>query len=334
MNARKLLAVTVVLMMLASGGAFAMAPAGAVADQHEDDEVQEPTEDGVDDSQLQVTVEDATIVLLTEDSEMADEAPADVANNESAVDGDQEGVTVLETSIEVTVEQASILNVGDQSTDAAADANGVDSDDTTDDDSESDDAADSQELSVQEATIFVVVEDGDDQSADANGVEDGQAMDFQEATVFVLVEDAGEMLDDQPIGMEDDATEDNESDAVDAEDNESDAIDDGDELDENASEVENGEDGLQVTIEEATIFIVFEDGDDQAAEEPIAEDDEPVVDDNETDVDDNETDVDDNETVVDDNETVVDDNESEVDDNATQDDDAEAAVSTSCSCTG
>ncbi|RQG97161.1 hypothetical protein EA473_03545 [Natrarchaeobius chitinivorans] len=204
----------------------------------------------------------------------------------------------MEDEMDVAFGQATIFVLVDgiddelEDDDELDDDNGVDdADDGLDDDENGvddadDDALDDDENGVDDADDGLDdengVDDADDDAIDENGVDDEHSqVTIDQATIFVvhqledvheeeIPEDDDELDDDNGVDDADDDALDDDNGVDDADD---DALDDEDvgEDDESVTDAER----IEVTIEQANIFVLEESPDEPVEEEPV-DDEEPV----------------------------------------------------------
>ncbi|RQG91612.1 hypothetical protein EA462_06585 [Natrarchaeobius halalkaliphilus] len=211
-------------------------------------------DDAVDRDELDVTVEHATVFVVIEDGDLP---------NDDADENDLESVDIDQATVFVVIDEFdddADEELTDEEADDELDEDGVDDDaNAVDDVDDNESVVEGHEISIEQATIIVMVDldqlpavspvddtDLEDDDADDNGLEDDDA-------------------DDN--GLEDGDADDNGLEDDDADDN---GLEDGDAAD---------GDQITVTIEQATIFVYLEEADDEIEEEPVEEDpveEEPV----------------------------------------------------------
>ncbi|ELZ10139.1 hypothetical protein C478_14632 [Natrinema thermotolerans DSM 11552] len=248
---------------------------------------------------------------VEEDNEtIVDEEPADededVVDDEPAMD---DGLT-----INVVIEQLTVI-VGENGDDLGMDGET----DAGDEDEQADDGAtvDGNETATDDGAVDSddgmaddETETGDETTADAAGLLGNGDLSFEQVTVTVDVENIEIQSASDDPSHDDGTGDDLDTETNDTETDTDDAADGVDNGDDGAVEDDGDQQGdqIQVTIEEATVYVNLGDMDEQPVEEEPVEDEEPVeeepTEDNETDDDlepiedepteDNETD--DNET--------------------------------------
>ncbi|MFC3958552.1 hypothetical protein [Halovivax cerinus] len=334
MSRQQLIAVTLTVAMLLSGiAAVGVASTGAWTDQHEQT---------TDDDELQVTVENATVFVVPDESNVPVSDAGDMAgdttdDNETDTgvgtddnetddgvgtddnESDDTGVGTDDAGdhqtsadsvdrfdnvhMQVTVEAPNVVDLQETGMDAsgAADATGDDAgtDESDANDTESEagdtgsmDGAPSGDLTIEQATVFVVIDD--DEYTGADGDTSLTDSELDAASIFIIV---GDETDDSTMGDDGVGTDDNETDnGVGTDDNET---DDGVGTDDDETEdaTDTGmDDGGEVSIDTATIFVYTQGSlSDLTGEMGTDTTDDGVgMDDNETDdgvgMDDNETD--------------------------------------------
>ncbi|WP_152415911.1 hypothetical protein [Halovivax asiaticus] len=358
MSRQKLIAVTLTVAMLLSGiAAVGLAAPGAWTDQHQ-------TDDSTDGTELTVTVENATVFVVPDESNVPMNGAGDMADN--ATDGNESGMDdnesddtgvgtddnesdtgmddgangtsaesverLDEVHMEVTVASANIVDLGDTSMETD-DSTGMAGDETNESETEngatgSDMADAGQNLTIGQATVFVVIDD--DEWTGADGETSLSDSELDSASIFIAVGDETDdsmMGEDNGVGTDDNESDtdagmdDNESDTgVGTDDNESDDTDTG--MD---NESETGmTDGGDVSINTSTIFVYT-----TGSLADLTEDAGAAATDGGTDVADNESDsgigADDNET---DAGVGMDDNESDIGVGVGDDNESDAGVGT------
>ncbi|WP_247000394.1 hypothetical protein [Halosolutus gelatinilyticus] len=274
-------------MVCASVGVFAIANTGASINQPDEDDDENATEADEQDGggNLQVTVENATIVVVGADHQLADEMEGNTGvvddgalsgdnetvgeNDTAAGTGDQHRALVHETSVEVTVEQASMLHQNGQ--------NGVDAEDGADAEAENETDGETEGTAIGGDTEGEA-DENETEAPDAGN----QELTIEEATIVIVLDD--EMSDDGALGNEtadgdltenDTAVENNETDVgaednvtgVGVEDNET-----GVSVGDNETGVGiNGATDSELSLESASVFVVVEEiGDTSGAESGAA----------------------------------------------------------------